>query len=42
MEKDIAQLADVLGHSNIETTRIYIVSSGTEHQHTLEKMKLII
>lgn len=42
MEKDIAQLADVLGHSNIETTRIYIVSSGTEHQHALEKMKLII
>ena len=42
MEKDIAQLADMLGHSNIETTRIYIVSSGAEHRHALEKMKLII
>ena len=29
--KDIAKLADVLGHSSIETTRIYLVTSGTEH-----------
>ena len=41
MEKDIAKLADVLGHSNINTTRIYIVTSGTEHLRQLEKMRLI-
>lgn len=42
LEKDIAQLADVLGHSNINTTRIYIVSTGTEHMRQLENMHLII
>ena len=31
MEKDIAKLADILGHSSINTTRIYIMSTGTEH-----------
>ena len=41
MEKDIAKLADVLGHSNINTTRIYIVTSGAEHLRQLEKMHLI-
>ena len=41
MEKDIAKLADVLGHSNINTTRIYIVTSGAEHLRQLEKMRLI-
>ena len=30
MEKDIAKLADILGHSSINTTRIYIMSTGTE------------
>lgn len=42
MEKDIAQLADILGHSSINTTRIYIVSTGLEHMKNLEKMRLII
>ncbi len=42
MEKDIAKLADILGHSNINTTRIYIVSSGAEHRRKMEKMKLIL
>lgn len=41
MEKDIAKLADVLGHSNINTTRIYIVTSGAEHKRRLEHMHLI-
>ena len=31
-EKDIAKLADVLGHGSIETTRIYIMSTGSEHR----------
>ncbi|MFR4564383.1 hypothetical protein [Anaerotignum sp.] len=42
LEKDIAKLADLLGHSNIETTRIYIMESGREHQEKLEKMRLVI
>lgn len=42
IEKDIAKLADVLGHSNINTTRIYIISTGTEHRKRMEQMKLII
>lgn len=41
MEKDIAKLADVLGHSSINTTRIYIISTGTEHRKCMENMKLI-
>lgn len=40
-EKDISKLADVLGHSNINTTRIYIATSGQEHTEILEKMGLI-
>lgn len=42
IEKDIAKLADVLGHSSIDTTRIYIISSGTEHRRRMENMRLII
>lgn len=41
-EKDIAKLADILGHSNINTTRIYIVSTGAEHRQRMERMRLII
>lgn len=42
MEKDIAKLADILGHSSINTTRIYIVSTGAEHRRKMENMKLVI
>lgn len=42
IEKDIAKLADILGHSSINTTRIYIISTGNEHQKRMEKMKLVI
>ena len=42
IEKDIAKLADILGHSSINTTRIYIISTGTEHRQRMENMKLII
>lgn len=41
IEKDIAKLADVLGHSNINTTRIYIITTGEEHKRLLERMRLI-
>jgi len=40
IEKDIAKLADVLGHSSIETTRIYIMTTGTEHRRQIERMGL--
>ncbi len=39
--KDIVRLADVLGHSSIETTRIYLVTTGTEHARQLESLRLI-
>lgn len=42
IEKDIAKLADILGHSSIDTTRIYIISTGTEHRQRMENMHLIL
>lgn len=42
IEKDIAKLADILGHSSINTTRIYIISTGIEHRQRMENMRLII
>ena len=42
IEKDIAKLADILGHASINTTRIYIVTTGAEHKRKMEKMRLII
>ena len=42
IEKDIAKLADVLGHSSVDTTRIYIMTSGQEHRRRMEGMRLII
>lgn len=41
LEKDIAKLADILGHSNINTTRIYIVSTGIEHRRKIERLNLL-
>ena len=42
IEKDIAKLADILGHSSINTTRIYIITTGNEHRQRMENMCLII
>ena len=42
IEKDIAKLADILGHSSIDTTRIYIITTGNEHRQRMENMRLII
>ena len=42
LEKDIAKLADILGHSSINTTRIYIISTGAEHRRHMENMRLIL
>lgn len=40
--KDIVMLADVLGHSSVETTRIYLLTAGEEHARHLEKMRLVM
>ncbi|MEE1262099.1 tyrosine-type recombinase/integrase [Ruminococcus sp.] len=42
LEKDIAKLADILGHSSINTTRIYIISTGYEHLKRMENMRLVV
>ena len=41
VSRDVAKLADVLGHSSIETTRIYLISTGAEHSRTLDQLRLI-
>ena len=41
VSKDIVKLADVLGHSSIETTRIYLMSTGIEHARWLERMGVV-
>ena len=42
IEKDIAKLADILGHSSINTTRIYIMTTGQEHRRKIERLGLIV
>lgn len=42
VEKNLAHLADVLGHSRIETTRIYVSVSASAHERILNKMRLVI
>jgi len=42
IEKDIAKLADILGHSSINTTRIYIMTTGTEHRKKIERLGLVV
>ena len=42
IEKDIAKLADILGHSSINTTRIYIMTTGTEHRRKIERLGLVV
>ena len=42
IEKDIAKLADILGHSSINTTRIYILTTGTEHRRKIECLGLVV
>ncbi len=41
IEKDIARLADILGHSSIDTTRIYIMTTGMEHRRSIERLGLV-
>lgn len=41
IDKDVVKLADVLGHSSVNTTRIYLISSGAEHRRMLERLHLL-
>lgn len=41
LKKDISKLADLLGHSNMGTTRIYLLTSGEEHAQALEALELV-
>ena len=40
--KDIVKLADILSHSSVETTRIYLLTTGTEHRRQLERLRLVL
>ena len=42
IEKDIAKLADILGHSSVNTTRIYIMTTGIEHRRKIERLGLVV
>lgn len=42
LERDLSRLADILGHSNINTTRIYTAESGAVHARQMERMALIV
>lgn len=39
--RDVVKLADVLGHSSVETTRLYLISTGVEHARQLERLGLV-
>ena len=39
--RDIVRLADMLGHSSIDTTRIYLTVSGAEQQRQLDRLGLV-
>lgn len=39
--KDVAQLADILGHSSVETTRVYLIATGAEHKRQMDRLRLI-
>lgn len=41
VQKDIVRLADVLGHSNVNTTRIYTMESGEVHRRQIQKLGLL-
>ncbi len=42
VSRDLVKLADVLGHSSVETTRIYLATTGEEHAKVLNKLRLVI
>ncbi|MFI3206248.1 MAG: tyrosine-type recombinase/integrase [Clostridia bacterium] len=41
ISKDISRLADLLGHSSINTTKIYMIETGTIHERQIERLNLL-
>ena len=41
VERDVVKLADILGHASVNTTRIYTISSGSEHKRMMQMMRLL-
>jgi len=41
LQKDIVRLADILGHSNVNTTRIYTIENGETHRRQMQRMGLV-
>ncbi len=42
IQKDIVRLADILGHSNVNTTRIYTMETGDIHRQQIQKLGLLL
>ena len=42
IQKDIVRLADILGHSSVNTTRIYTMETGDVHRRQIEELKLLL
>ena len=42
LEKDLSRLADILGHSNVSTTRIYTAESGSAHARQVGRLNLVV
>ena len=41
LQKDVVRLADILGHSSINTTRVYTMESGAEHRRQIQMLGLL-
>ena len=41
-DRDLSKLADSLGHSDISTTRIYIMDTGSEHRRIINSLGLVV
>ena len=41
LQKDVVRLADILGHSSVNTTRIYTMETGLIHRRQIEKLGLL-
>ena len=42
VEKDIVRLADLLGHSSINTTRVYTIETGEQHMDCLDRVQMCL
>ena len=40
--RDVVKLADILGHSSVNTTRVYTMESGAVHARQMERMGLVL